>query len=577
MAKDQKRKKGRRRGRGRGTTARANADLGAHLESLGLTTIEAYKSWCRAHGLTAALNKTWQERRQERAVHEKDQQANQAEAVLMLHIKELRLEDLAGYQAWCRQQGLSDSIHKSPAQRSKEVKLQQRVQSDQALHKVRKHTRHIGDGIEQICAGEIAVEEELRTDVLRLIFRTFAGLAGAERTRLRDLLLLLENKAKILLDARPVLMRLGQVPGNTYLEALAALVRHGEAWLRDPADWKPESRNGRRQFAALARHLLASYEVPACLDSVWFGGCDAAARYRQQWFIHVGAGQNIRTANLPLTLSKRMAHVFPQAPGELIAEEALRWAQVVGQEGSEELASAILATELGRDFTAEDFWSTVVHFLVEHPMLDPDMVGPIIDYIRQQKFVPSEIVLPDGTMAMADPPQPDYTMKGRGAVKLLRQVDEWHERLARDNRQPGGTWEPSGIGGFEWADDKELGLRWTIRELTTKKELTIEGRTMNHCVASYVPNCQRGSKSIWSVQVDDATGFNARVATVAVHNPSRNIVEVRGRFNAVARKSGNNPKNRSLQQAYRELLERSGKVMRQWMETEQLGRTLRSY
>ena len=65
-------------------------------------------------------------------------------------------------------------------------------------------------------------------------------------------------------------------------------------------------------------------------------------------------------------------------------------------------------------------------------MLDPDMVGPIVDYINHQKFVPSE---------EGEPPQPSYTKKGRSAVKLLRQVEEWHERLARDNRQPSGSWE----------------------------------------------------------------------------------------------------------------------------------------
>lgn len=62
MAKGTRRKKG----RPRGATARANAELGAHLASLGLAAIEAYKVWCRQHGFSAALSKTWQERRQER-------------------------------------------------------------------------------------------------------------------------------------------------------------------------------------------------------------------------------------------------------------------------------------------------------------------------------------------------------------------------------------------------------------------------------------------------------------------------------------------------------------------------------
>ena len=562
MAKGTRRKKGRRRG----AAARANAELGAHMESLGLEAIEAYKVWCRQHGFSAALSKTWQERRQERMAHQRDQRAAQAEEALRQHVERLGLDGVAAYQAWCRQQGLGDAIHKSAAQRSKELKLHQQIQSTQVLHAGRKHSRRTKDIVHQLWAGTLA-EEELRTEVLRLIYRAFTGLAGDQRAQLRDLLLHVEKRASNLLDARPALLRLGRVDGNTFVEALGALARHSNAWQREPSDWKPDSRNPRRQFASLARFLFARYDVPACLDAVWFGGWGPEAQRQQEWFVHVGSGQNIRTADLPLVFSKRMAHVFPEAPSELTANEALRWAQVVGQGGSEVLAQAVLATELGRNFADESFWSTVVLFLVENPMLDPDMVGPIVDYINHQKFVPTE---------EGEPPQPNYTMKGRSAVKLLRQVEEWHEHLARDNRQPGGSWESSGIAGFEWMDDKEEGLRWTIRELTSKRDLTLEGRAMNHCVASYVSNCRRGSKSVWSMQVD-AEGHSARVLTIAMHNPSRNIVEARGRFNAVPRRSGRNPKNKTLGRPYRALLARSGAVLRKWIEAEELGRTLRSY
>ena len=557
-----KRKKSRRRG----ATARANAELGAHIESLGLAAIEAYKVWCRQHGFSAALSKTWQERRQERAAHQRDQQAAQAEDAVRQHVAQLGLDGVAAYQTWCRQQGLGDAIHKSDAQRSKELKLHQQIQSTQALHKGRKHSRRTKDIIHQLWSGAIA-EEELRTEGLRLIHRAFTGLVGDQRTQLRDLLLHVEKRASSLLDARPALQRLGRAEGNTFVEALGALARHSDAWQQSPSEWKPDSRNPRRQFAALARFLLARYDVPSCLDSGWFGGWDQEAQRQQGWFVHVGSGQNIRTADLPLVLSKRMAHIFAEAPSELTATEALRWAQVVGQGGSEMLAQAVIATELGRNFAEESFWSTVVLFLVENQMLDPDMVGPIVDYINHQKFVPTE---------EGEPPQPNYTMKGRGAVKLLRQVEEWHERLARDNRQPGGSWESAGIAGFEWIDDQEEGLRWTIRELTSKKELALEGRAMNHCVASYISNCRRGSKSVWSMQVD-AEGHSARVVTIAMHNPSRRIVEVRGRFNAVPRQSGKNPRNKTLERPYRALLARSGAVLRKWIEAEELERTTRAY
>ena len=540
-------------------TARANAELGAHIESLGLEAIEAYKVWCRQHGFSAALSKTWQERRQERVAHQRDQRADQADQALQQHVERLGLDGVAAYRTWCRQQGIGDAIYKSTAQRNKELKLHQQLQSTRALHTGRKHSRRTKDLVEQLWAGTLA-EEELHTEVLRLIGRAFAGLAGRERAQLRDLLLHVEKRASNLLDARPALQHWGRVEGNTFVEALGALARHSHVWQRPPAEWKPDSRNPRRQFASLARFLLARYEVSACLDSVWFGGWGPEAQRQQGWFVHVGSGQNLRMADLPLVLSKRAAHVFAQAPSELTATEALRWAQVVGRGGSAALAQAVVATELGRSFADESFWSTVVLFLVENRMLDPDMVGPIVDYINHQKYVPTE----------GGGPQPGYAMKGRSAVKLLRQVEEWHEQLAHARRQPGGQWSGSGIGEFAEEDDEE-GLRWTIHELTSAKELRLEGRAMKHCVASYVANCRRGSKSVWSLQAADAEGRSAHVATIAVHNPSRRVVEVRGRCNAAL--SGKGLQNKRLQRPYRDLLARSGAVLRKWIDAEELGRT----
>ena len=569
MAREKKRKKSRRRG----TAARANADLGAHIQSLGLETIEAYKSWCRQHGFTAALNKSWQERRQERAQAEKDKRAAQAEDEAMRHVEQLGLGNLEEYRAWCSEQRLSPALHKSPAQRRKELDLCQRLRSAATLS--RKRPRRLEETIELICADQ-ASEAELETETLRLVFQAFSGLEGANRTCLRDLLLHVEKRARHLLDGRPALDRLGQVTGNTYVEALGALARHGADWRQRPEMWRPESRNAQRQFASLVRFLLAPYDVPACLDSGFFRGWDEGAQRQQEWFKHVGGGQNIRTADLPLLLSKRMAHVFGQAPGRLIAEEGLRWAQVIGQDGSDELAEAIVETELGRSFANEDFWSTVVLFLVENGMLEPGMVGPIVDYINHQKFVPGEVALPGGGVVETEPPQPDYTMKGRSAVKLLGQVEEWHARLQRENRRPDGRWAHSDIADFAWEDEEE-GLRWTIRQLTSKKELDQEGRAMNHCVASYAVKCQRGSKSVWSMQVADDEDRSARVVTIAVHNPSKNVVEVRGRFNAQPRMAAKNPRKKTLEKPYRELLARSGRVLRQWIEREEMGRTLRSY
>jgi hypothetical protein len=306
-------------------------------------------------------------------------------------------------------------------------------------------------------------------------------------------------------------------------------------WLRPVEDWEPTSDNLLPQFSSLARHLLAAYPVPQFMTSVWFKGPDAEAGRQQRWYAHVGAGRNIRTADLPLPYTKRMAHHFLQAPDHLAVEAALRWGQVRGLGGSRPLALAVAATRLGRSFEDEDFWGTVVQFLVNHPELDPSQVGPVVDYLHHQRFVSQDGLVEEGELTGLGPPQPNLSMKGRTPRALLRQVGEWHERLKLSRDVATLSWKPSGIGAFRHVErEADAGLRcWTIRELTSGEQLRREGAAMRHCVASYAHSCARRSTSIWSMRFEDG-GRRFRVMTIEVDLATRTIRQARRRGNAPA-------------------------------------------
>src|SRR5207248_8431036 len=124
------------------------------------------------------------------------------------------------------------------------------------------------------------------------------------------------------------------------------------------------------------------------------------------------------------------------APADFSIEAAFRWGQILGMGGDESLVRAVNSTRLGESFENEQFWATVIQFLVNNPMLDTACVGPIVDYIHHQKFVPREIVGEDGSVEIAEPAAPGYAMKGRSVTVLLRQVDAWHHQLAREARKP---------------------------------------------------------------------------------------------------------------------------------------------
>ena len=373
-----------------------------------------------------------------------------------------------------------------------------------------------------------------------------------------------------------MLPRLGPAEGNSFLDGLAALARHADDWLRRPGEWTPDSRNPRQQFGSLARHLLANCEVPAFLDSAWLRGRGEQACTQQQWFVHIGGGGNIRTVDLPLALTKSMAHCFPEAPDAYMAEEALRYAQIIGQGGEEALVEAVIGTPLGASFEHESFWASVIQFLVRHSMLDPDLIGPIIDFIQAQKFEAQERALPGGGVERGEPPQPNFSMKSHSLPKLLGHVEEWHEQLARDTRvYTGRNWAPSGIGSFKWQDSEyDPPLHWTVHEILEGRELIVEGKRMNHCVASYANNCRRGNTSIWSMQVQEKGEQAQQIMTIAVQNRTRHISQARGRRNALPKLKGQQA--RRLQVDYKQYLGRSRHVLRRWMDQEDMTMGLRA-
>lgn len=66
--------------------------------------------------------------------------------------------------------------------------------------------------------------------------------------------------------------------------------------------------------------------------------------------------------------------------------------------------------------------------------------------------------------------------------------------------------------------------RWSIDQITSSKELQVEGNAMRHCVSSYVPYCRSGEISIWTMRED-----GCRKVTIEVRNST--IVQARGLAN----------------------------------------------
>jgi hypothetical protein len=320
---------------------------------------------------------------------------------------------------------------------------------------------------------------------------------------------------------------------NLLNAGLLALALHHADWLRPVESWCPPGLPAWPQFTSLAHHLFARYAVPPFMTSVWFDMPPGEVLPQHGWYKHLGLGQSIRTAGVPLHFTKAMAHLFGQAPHHYPVTAALRWAQVRGLGGGEALARAVVGTRLGKLLENEDFWEGVLHFFVNHPSIDLGHVGPVVDFLQHQKFEWREGVSSEGVFGKLPPPRPDYSIKGRTVASLLRQVEEWHKQLGQDMQPTCLSWRRSPFKGFRLVEGSEgLGnVRvWTITELLTSRELFLEGRAMRHCVASYAERCAKRQTSIWSLQVENRAGRH-RVLTIEVDLPKRTVCQARRKCN----------------------------------------------
>jgi hypothetical protein len=306
-----------------------------------------------------------------------------------------------------------------------------------------------------------------------------------------------------------------------FVVGLLRLAELAEGWVRPVDDWMPPTGDAADHFGSLARYLLALYPVPGWMDALLLSRTQPLGA---GWFRHVGAGGNLRAApGLPVPLTKRMAHFALEAPAGLTFVRAIRRGQILGLDGSEELAREINRSWLGRELgtpDAEAWWTTVFRWLVAQTELDPVQVAPVLDYLRHRKAR-----------------DPRLEMKGRGLRPVLQGMEAWHRELRRQRQerkrqatapQQDPRFGSAGLRRGLWRFKQ---VTWVMEEILTPQRLREEGSEQTHCVASYEGVVRAGRTSIWSLGMNCGSGFIKRALTVEVENGSRTIVQARGKCN----------------------------------------------
>lgn len=322
--------------------------------------------------------------------------------------------------------------------------------------------------------------------------------------------------------------------------ALVAMARWAPAWRRAPATWEP-ARGGWRGLASLAAHLFARFEVPAFLARAWL---TSTATPWQSLYVHLAGGGSVRSAPLPVRLTRTAAHRLLGSPHHLDPLPAARRAQILALGGSEALARAVVATRVGRDDPepeAEEVCEEVLRFFVRFPEIALDEVGPIVDFVHARRLCPREGLDAEGRAVALGPVEPSLSLRGRTPNSVRRLVEAFHRDLARRSHVF-YAWAPSDIRGASFVEEVVRGdppraerHLWTVRELCSTAELTAEGRALRHCVSTYAAACRAGGTSIWSLRVESAAGMR-RAVTVEVDLRRRLVRQARGSCNAQPRK-----------------------------------------
>lgn len=440
------------------------------------------------------------------------------------HLERLGLSQAQAYFSWCAQRNFAASLDKSNLEREAECRVHQREQmSRKEQNRVHHNPDHF---LREACAGRLDP-----ATLHRLGWRE-VGEAIAQspnnkkqRQQLAELLTMLNRKAKFVFETTDV----GQQSVH-YIQALVTLNRYRDAWIRQLEDWTPNTHNSHGQFVSLLNHLLVQYPVPAFMNSAWFRTDKPSGQYRE-WYLHVAAGHNIRTAALPIPFTKKMAHCFMRSPDYCSIEMAINWGHIQALGGDPRLTEAILASRIGASLKDRDFWTSVIRMFIDNPMLDRAHVGPIVDYLHAQKFEVRECVTGPGIVALIQPPQPNLSMKGRSPESLLKQVERWHGSLAKSSGVQNTFFKSSGIPGFSQRTGENKQNTWQIKELLSGAELIVEGRAMRHCVASYASACAAGRCSIWAMEYVTPQGIQKR-QTIEV-SYDKTVVQCRGKHNSL--------------------------------------------
>ncbi len=305
--------------------------------------------------------------------------------------------------------------------------------------------------------------------------------------------------------------------------------------VRPISTWKiPTAATERELLESFTRHVFVKYPMPRWFFKVWetknLASGEATewmfsepVKYKnldttlwvcnilkiktctsveaKNWFVQVAQGKNLSTlVDLPIVLTKKMAHHALLAPGHFTLVQAFRWGQVLGLGGGVPLARAVCRSFLGKIFkekTAENFWLAQLNVLARQPHLSEETLATLLEFTRRVRsenhaFGNRTWLEPDENFSLSNVEEWEKFWLD---VRRVRFKKDFEPKIEIDT-------EPYLPGLNTRRQRKRFQKKENLKfqQLKTHEEFVAEGQEMRHCVATYFSIFQENGCAIWSVR-----------------------------------------------------------------------------
>ncbi|MEZ5943245.1 MAG: PcfJ domain-containing protein [Planctomycetaceae bacterium] len=287
-------------------------------------------------------------------------------------------------------------------------------------------------------------------------------------------------------------------------------------WIRSPQTWDASTGTN------LLEHLFVRYPVPSCLsaNNIWSRSQFTSEECQKWlcWYILLGYGTSLRKASRHFgwVVSKGLQKQLYEVPTDCSPDKAVAYAEVLRLGGSDvEFRRLNLSCDLAIDLTMpveesfRRFWQATVRWLIAHrDQLSDDNVTLILPWavhmLREHERAGGQ----------------EFSWKGRSPEATLQRANEYQRTRYQH-------WSPYKWKGRQWNwSFDEGGCLWDVVELTTGKELYLEGIALNHCVGGYSASCVSGKSAIFSLRCN-----GERCTTIEIASQTGEIKQNYGRFN----------------------------------------------